>query len=84
MPRQARLDTPGALHHVMIRGIEGTTIFRNGEDREDFLTRLGVLCEGEALSVHAQALVGIDFHFLIRAGKQRISWDDYVIGEPDG
>jgi hypothetical protein len=34
MPRQAGLDAPGALHHVMIRGIEGTAIFRNGEDRE--------------------------------------------------
>jgi hypothetical protein len=22
MPRQARLDSPGTLHHVMIRGIE--------------------------------------------------------------
>ena len=41
MPRQARLDAPGALHHVMIRGIEGTAIFRNQEDREDFLARMG-------------------------------------------
>ena len=23
MPRGARLDTPGTLHHVMVRGIEG-------------------------------------------------------------
>jgi hypothetical protein len=30
MPRQARLDAPGVLHHVMILGIEGTAIFRNG------------------------------------------------------
>jgi putative transposase len=22
MPRQARLDTPGTLHHVIVRGIE--------------------------------------------------------------
>ncbi len=25
MPRQARLDAPGALHHVMARGIERYT-----------------------------------------------------------
>ena len=27
MPRQARLDAPGVLHHVMVRGIEGRPIF---------------------------------------------------------
>ena len=26
MPRGARLGTPGALHHVMVRGIEGNRI----------------------------------------------------------
>ena len=35
MPRTARLDAPGVLHHVMIRGIEGRKIFRNKKDRKD-------------------------------------------------
>ena len=73
MPRQARLDAPGALHHVMGRGIEGISIFRSDEDREDFLSRLGSLCEDGALSVHAWALLDNHFHLLIRTGKQRIS-----------
>jgi len=73
MPRQARLDAPGALHHVMGRGIEGISIFRNDKDREDFLKRLESLCEGEALSVHAWALLDNHFHLLIRTKKQRIS-----------
>ncbi len=29
MPRQARLDAPGVLHHVMARGIERGIIFRD-------------------------------------------------------
>ncbi len=29
MPRLARLDAPGILHHVMGRGIEGKEIFIN-------------------------------------------------------
>jgi hypothetical protein len=33
MPRQARLDALGTLHHVMVRGIEGTPIFKDKEDR---------------------------------------------------
>jgi len=40
MPRQARLDAPGTLHHVMVRGIDGVEIFRDDKDREDFLSRI--------------------------------------------
>ena len=43
MPRQARLDAVGALHHIMIRGIERRKIFRNDRDRKDFLDRLAKL-----------------------------------------
>ena len=41
MPRQAKLDTPGALHHVIGRGIEGCPIFRTDFDRADFLGQVG-------------------------------------------
>ena len=57
MPRQPRLDAPGALHHVMGRGIAGIKIFRNTEDRKDFLERLADLCEADALRVYAWALM---------------------------
>ena len=30
MPRQARLDVPGALHHIMVRGINKSSI-REGD-----------------------------------------------------
>jgi len=43
MPRQARLDRPGTLHHVMIRGIEGRRIVDDDQDRSDFVRRLGEL-----------------------------------------
>ena len=33
MPRQARLDAPGTLHHVILRGIERGTIVADAEDR---------------------------------------------------
>jgi putative transposase len=62
MPRQARLDAPGTLHHVMAGGIEGADIFRTDKDREDFLNRLAEQCETEALRVYAWAL--IPNHFL--------------------
>jgi putative transposase len=43
MPRIARLDTPGVLHYVMIRGIERRAIFRSDKDRKNFLYRIGPL-----------------------------------------
>jgi len=36
MPRQPRLDNPGLLQHVIVRGIERRNIFRNNADRLDF------------------------------------------------
>jgi DNA-binding MarR family transcriptional regulator len=33
MPRKARINAPGALHHVIIRGIERRKIFRSVDDR---------------------------------------------------
>ena len=35
MPKQARLDAPGALHHVIIKGIERRNIVNNDQDREN-------------------------------------------------
>ena len=41
MLRKARIDAPGALHHVIVRGIEGKAIFNDRYDRYNFLDRLG-------------------------------------------
>jgi putative transposase len=73
MPRQPRLDAPGALHHVMGRGIDGVTIFRNKKDREDFLERLADLCRANALSVYAWAFMENHVHILVRTGNQALS-----------
>ena len=43
MPRQARIDAPGALHHVIIRGIEHKAIFKDAKDYQNFLNRLGLI-----------------------------------------
>jgi hypothetical protein len=41
MPRQVRLDAPGTLHHVIVRGIEWGKIVQDRWDREGFMRRLG-------------------------------------------
>jgi hypothetical protein len=42
MPRQARLDAPGTVHHVILRGIKRGQIVAGREDRKSFLGRLGL------------------------------------------
>ena len=41
MPRKSRIDAPGALHHIIARGINRRPIFDDDEDRDRFVTRLG-------------------------------------------
>jgi putative transposase len=36
MPRKARIDAPGALHHIVIRGIERKPIFKDSLDYQNF------------------------------------------------
>jgi len=59
MPRQARLDAPGTLHHVMIRGTEGQSIFHEDKDRQNFLSRLSQIAEDTKTRILAWALMDI-------------------------
>jgi len=66
MPRQARLDAPETLHHVMVRGIERTALFRDDIDRADFVARLATLAAQGAWTVYAWALLPNHAHLLVR------------------
>ena len=73
MPRLARLDAPGALHHIMIRGIERRAIFRSDQDRRDFLKRLAVLLPESQTQCYAWVLMKNHVHLLLRSGVTGIS-----------
>lgn len=74
MPRQARLDIPGLIHHVMARGIEGRDIFLDEADRESFLKRLSeVVCRPGGPRLYAWACMSNHFHMLLRPGEDRLS-----------
>ncbi len=73
MPRQARLDAPDTLHHVMVRGIERTTIFRDDRDRADFVARLARVAEQGALTIYAWALLPNHAHLLVRTGTRPLA-----------
>ena len=67
MPRGPRLDTPGTLHHVIVRGIERRKIVDHDKDREDFVTRLGLIAMDTKTSIYAWALMTNHAHFLLRS-----------------
>jgi putative transposase len=66
MPRKARIDTPGALHHIIIRGIERNDIFKDSQDYSNFLTRFGTILTETATSCYAWALIPNHIHLLLR------------------
>ncbi|MFB3817802.1 MAG: transposase [Candidatus Methylomirabilales bacterium] len=69
MPRGPRLDVPGALHHVTVRGARGARAFRHAADREDFLARVGALAQEGCWHVYAWAVLPDHAHLLLRSGS---------------
>jgi REP element-mobilizing transposase RayT len=63
------LDAPGALHHVMVRGIERTAIVLDDEDRLDFLNRIGKAAAATGTVIYAWSLMTNHAHLLLRSGS---------------
>ena len=68
MPRVARLDAAGVLHHVIFRGIERRKIFRRTADKDWFVLRLGQVLSAGTASCYAWSLMDNHVHLLLRTG----------------
>ncbi len=73
MPRQARLDAPGTLHHVIVRGIERRRIVDDVADRKNFVERLGELASDTETSIYAWSLMTNHAHILLRSSEIGLS-----------
>jgi putative transposase len=73
MPRKARLDIPGTLHHVMIRGIEKKNIFWDEGDRRSFVDRMSTLVKETGTRILAWTLMDNHVHLLILSGLVGLS-----------
>lgn len=73
MPRKARIDAPGALHHIMVRGIEKRDIFYDDNDRDIFVKKLGDIISDTNTCCLAWALMPNHVHLLVRTGITSIS-----------
>lgn len=68
MPRRSRIDAPGSLHHIIIRGIERRSIFKDDADCEKFLEKLGTVLAESRTPCFAYALMRNHVHLLLRTG----------------
>jgi len=73
MPRQARIDIPGALDDIIVRGIERGRIFQNDQDRIRFVDRLGTILSETATSCYAWVLLPNHLHLLLRTDRVPIA-----------
>jgi putative transposase len=73
MPRKARIDAPGAFHHIICRGIERRKIFYDNTDRNNFLERFGSILIETSTPCYGWALLPNHFHLLLRTGNASIS-----------
>ena len=73
MPRQSRIDTEGALHHIIARGIERRKIFDDDQDRYGFLDNLGLILEQTKTQCYAWSLIPNHFHLLLKTGQVPIA-----------
>ena len=73
MPRKARIDAPGALHHIICRGIERRRIFYDNADKDDFIKRLSAILSDTATPCYAWALIPNHFHLFLRTGTAPIA-----------
>jgi putative transposase len=65
MPRQLRVEYPGAIYHVMSRGDRRKDIYLDDVDRQDFLKTLAEACQKTGFQVHAYCLMSNHFHLVV-------------------
>lgn len=73
MARPLRLEFPGAVYHVMARGLERSAIFRGDEDRRKFLALLGSVGRDLRWQVHGYCLMGNHYHLLLETPEEGLS-----------
>jgi len=67
-----RLDWEDALHHIMVRGIDGKGIFLEESDKSDLIARFDELVLEMDVNIYAWVIMPNHFHLLVRTGNEPI------------
>jgi len=80
MARPHRIDYPGAIHHVMNRGADHQSTFRDDVDRQLFLTLWKQAVSRFGIVVSAFAILDNHYHVLVQSPDQQLSETLQFIG----
>jgi REP element-mobilizing transposase RayT len=72
MPRQLRLQYPGAMYHLMSRGDRREKIFLDDVDRHDFIKTLAEACQKTGWQVHAYCLMPNHYHVVLETPEANL------------
>jgi putative transposase len=73
MARPIRVEFAGAVYHVMARGNERRSIFRDDQDRRLFLETLGEMVQQFGVVVHAYCLMTNHYHLVVETPLGNLS-----------
>ncbi|MBN1824547.1 MAG: transposase [Endomicrobiales bacterium] len=73
MPRQGRVNIEGGIYHVIQRGLEQKEIFKDNDDRKEFLRRLSEGLKDTGHKCYGWVLMPNHFHLVIRTGVRPLS-----------
>lgn len=68
MPRGPRLDAPGCVQHVMLRGVARRLIFHDDRDRRDLFGRLERILAESGMACFAWAFMPNHLHLVVQTG----------------
>ena len=73
MGRPTRRDYPGAIHHVMNRGVDRQPVFFSDIDRVDFGRQLATMHERFGIEFLAYCLMGNHYHLMVRSHEANLA-----------
>lgn len=73
MVRPVRIEFPGALYHVICRGNNRQSVFRDDQDRTRYLEKLFRYCEEKEVDLLAYCLLTNHIHVLLETPKGNLS-----------
>ncbi len=73
MARPLRIEFPGAIYHIIQRGVEGINIFETHRDREKFFEYISDAFLKYNCLVHAYCLMSTHYHLILQTMKANLS-----------
>jgi putative transposase len=73
MARPIRIEYPGAVYYITSRGNANRPVFKDDQDRKEFLELLGQLVDRFKWRCHAYCLMNKHYHLLIETPKANLS-----------